>query len=259
MATEITFLGTGTSVGIPVIGCDCAVCRSKDPRNRRMRSSMFFSGGGVKLVVDTPPDFREQVLRYGIDRVDAVLFTHSHADHIFGLDDIRRFNTMQGHTVIPAYAGEDVVSDLKKVFHYVLQEKPEGVFRPLVTFNSVEGPFNVGDVRITPLPVEHGDCQTFGFRFDCEGRSLGYVPDCHMMPAETLELVRGVDVMVLDALRHKPHKTHLTVAESLDLLDQIGADRSYLVHMCHELEHSETQSNLPEGVWLPWDGLRVEV
>lgn len=259
MAAEITFLGTGTSVGIPVIGCDCAVCTSADPKNRRMRSSMFFSGGGVKLVVDTPPDFREQVLRYRVDRVDAVLFTHSHADHIFGLDDIRRFNTMQGHTVIPAYAGREVVSDLQRVFHYVLQEKPEGVFRPLVVFNAVDGVFKIGDVSITPLPVKHGVCQTLGFRFDCEGRSLGYVPDCHEMPAETVELVRGVDVMVLDALRHKPHMTHLTVAESLELLKKIGAGRSYLVHMCHDLDHGATQAMLPEGVWLSWDGLRVEV
>lgn len=220
---------------------------------------MFFSGGGVKIVVDTPPDFREQALRYRIDRVDSVLFTHSHADHIFGFDDIRRFNTMQGHAVIPAYAGKEVVPDLERVFHYVLQEKPEGVFRPLVVFKPVEGPFSIGGVKITPLPVVHGECQTLGFRFDCEGRSLGYVPDCHEMPSDTLELVRGVDVMVLDALRHKPHMTHLTVDGSLALLREIGARRSYLVHMCHDLDHDKTQAMMPEGVWLSWDGLRLEI
>jgi phosphoribosyl 1,2-cyclic phosphate phosphodiesterase len=256
---KLTFLGTGTSVGVPVIGCDCAVCRSDDPKNNRLRTSVFVQAGGVKLVVDTPPDFRQQVLRYGVDRVDAVLFTHSHADHMFGLDDIRRFNTMQGHTVIPAYAGKDVLPDLKRVFSYVLQAKPEGVFRPLIDFKELGAELNIGDVRITPLPVVHGSCQTLGFRFDCGGKSLGYVPDCHEIPEETLELLGGLDVMILDALRHKPHKTHLTVADSVELLKQIGAGRSYIVHMCHDLDHDETQARLPEGVYVSYDGLELEV
>lgn len=220
---------------------------------------MLYSGGGVQIVVDTPPDFREQALRYRISRVDAVLFTHSHADHVFGFDDIRRFNTIQGHSVIPAYAGAEVIPDLKRVFNYVLEVKPEGVFRPLVVFRAIEGPFTIGTVRITPLPVNHGTGQTLGFRFDCDGRSLGYVPDCHDMPGSTMDLLRGVNVMVLDALRHKPHMTHLTVDECVSLLGIIGAEKSYLVHMCHDLDHDATQAMLPPGVFVSWDGLKSEV
>ena len=256
---KLTFLGTGTSVGIPAIACDCEVCKSTDPRNNRLRASVYVQGGGVDLLVDTPPDFREQALRYDIRHIDAVLFTHSHADHIFGFDDIRRFNTIQGHTMIPAYAGREVMEDLKRVFSYVVPEKPEGLFRPIIEFRDIDGAFEVGDMRITPLPVLHGGRQTLGFRFDCEGRSLGYVPDCREMPRETLELVRGVDAMVLDALKPTPHKTHLTVDQSVALLKEIGAGESYLIHMCHDVEHAATEAGLPDGIHLSYDGLELDV
>lgn len=256
---KITFLGTGTSVGVPVIGCDCEVCKSTDPRNNRLRASVYVQGGGVDLLVDTPPDFREQALRYNIRHIDAVLFTHSHADHIFGFDDIRRFNTLQGHSMIPAYAGHEVMEDLKRIFPYVVPEKPEGLFRPIIEFREIDGAFEIGAVRITPLPVVHGDRQTLGFRFDCEGKSIGYVPDCLEMPAETLDAVRGIDVMVLDALKPTPHKTHLTVDQSVAVLREIGAGASYLIHMCHDVEHAATDAELPEGVHLSYDGLELAV
>lgn len=253
---EILFLGTGTSVGIPVIGCECRVCHSNDSRNRRWRSSLLVVADGIHIVIDASLDFREQVLRYKFPRVDAVLVTHSHADHIFGLDDMRRFNTLQGGT-IPVYASPRTLEDLHRIFSYAFLIPPPGTFRPQLEFQKASESFAVGKITVTPLPVIHGHAETLGFRIDYAGRSLGYVPDCHTMPVETVERFRGVDVMILDALRHKPHSTHLTVEESVAVLAKIGAHRSFLTHMGHDLEHAETQELLPENVELSWDGLSL--
>lgn len=251
---RVTFLGTGTSVGVPAIGCTCAVCQSTDPRNKRRRSSLFVEAEGQHVLIDTTPDFREQALTYRIPRVDAVCFTHGHADHIFGFDDIRRYNSMQGGS-IPAYGSAGTLDDLRRIFDYVGVDEPGGVYRPQIAFVATEGPFRVGDVELTPAPVRHGSKPTQGYRVQAGGCSLGYVPDCHEMPDETVALLAGVDVMILDGLRHRAHSTHLTVAESLGLLAQIGAKSSYLIHMCHDLDHSTTEAQLPEGVRLSYDGL----
>jgi phosphoribosyl 1,2-cyclic phosphate phosphodiesterase len=252
---NVLFLGTGTSVGIPLIGCDCPVCTSRDPRNRRRRSSLYVEAGGQHLLIDTSLDFREQVLTFRVPRVDAVLITHSHADHIFGLDDIRRFNTMQG-TVIPVYASEETVGDLKRIFTYINADVPEpGVFRPRLEFKVITGVFDVGGVRVEALPVVHGRCMTYGYRIDSEGRSVGYVPDCKTMPEETVKCFQGVDVMILDGLRHRTHPTHLTLEGALDVLKRIGAKRSYLTHLCHDLDHEETQEIMPPSVFIACDGM----
>lgn len=255
---KATFLGTGTSVGIPVIGCDCGVCVSPDPRDRRRRASLYVQAADTHLLIDTSPDFREQALALQLKRVDGVLFTHSHADHIFGFDDIRRFNTIQG-SVIPAYASAETMADLRRIFNYVRDYEPvEGVFRPRIEFREVHGPFEIGGIRVEPLPVLHADKATIGYRLSAAGKAVGYVPDCHEMPDETLRQLRGVDVMILDALRHRPHRTHLHLAESLRLLAAIGAGRSFVTHMCHDLGHEETQRAMPEGMAVPHDGLAVE-
>ena len=254
---RITFLGTGTSVGVPMIGCACAVCASSDARNKRRRTSVYLQAGGTHVVVDTPPDFREQALAYRIPRVDAVLFTHSHADHIFGFDDIRRFNTIQNSS-IPAYGSSAVLGDLRRVFSYIHVEKMPGLYRPQVEFVEIKGPFRLGPIEVRPFDVVHGADPVSGFRFEAEGRTLGYAPDCFEMPERAIEAVRGVDVMVLDALRHRPHKTHLTVADSVKLLQRIGAKRSYLIHLCHELDHAETEKGLPEGIRISYDGMALE-
>jgi phosphoribosyl 1,2-cyclic phosphate phosphodiesterase len=255
---KITFLGTGTSVGIPVIGCDCRVCRSKDPRNRRLRSSLYVQASGVHIVIDTSLDFREQALTFQVPRVDAVLVTHAHADHIFGLDDIRRYNTLQG-MLIPVYASPGTVADLKRIFSYVNSDSPEpGVFRPRLDFVEVREPFPVGEVRVEPLPIVHGRVETYGYRLDAGGRSLGYVPDCKRMSDGTIERFRGVEVMILDGLRHRAHPTHQTLEESVALLKRIGARQSYLTHLCHDLDHEETQAALPPGVFVSHDGLTLE-
>lgn len=255
---KIVFLGTGTSVGIPVIGCHCAVCLSPDPRNRRRRSSLHVEAGGAHIVIDTSLDFRDQALTFRIPRVDAVLITHSHADHIFGLDDIRRYNTLQ-KAPIPVYASPDTIADLRRIFAYIRADNPEpGVFRPMLNFSEVESPFEVGPFRIEPLRVIHGRSTTYGYRLEEAGRTLAYVPDCKEMPEDVVRRLAGVDVMILDGLRHRSHPTHVTVAEATELLRRIGAKHSYLTHMCHELDHEQTQESLPQGVYVSCDGMTLE-
>lgn len=252
------FLGTGTSCGVPIIGCDCAVCTSTDMRNYRRRSSLYVEAAGTHIVIDTTPDFRDQVLTFGVPRVDAVLFTHAHADHVLGLDDIRRFNTIQ-QCSIPAYGSESTVEDLKRIFNYVnLQEVP-GVYRPQVSFVSVDSAFTCGGISVDPLPVVHGKMKTFGYLLRADGRSVGYVPDCAAMSEEVVEMLQGIDLMILDGLRHKPHQTHLTVKDSVALLKGIGAGHSYITHMTHDLDHVETESSMPDGIGVAYDGLAVDL
>ncbi len=255
---KLRFLGTGTSVGIPVIGCDCKVCTSPDPRNARTRASVQISSQDTSIIVDTPPDFRLQVLHAGIRRVDAVLFTHSHADHIFGFDDIRRFNTIQD-AMIPAYAPQGTIDDLKRIFDYVSAEKGDGGYRPLTEFRLIAGDFRVGDIEVAAVPVVHDQKPCHGFIFRHRGVSVGYAPDCGTMPEASLQRFKGVDVMVLDALRYRPHRTHMTVEQSVQVLGLIGATRSYLTHMCHEVEHGELQLSLGRDMFVAYDGLVLEV
>jgi phosphoribosyl 1,2-cyclic phosphate phosphodiesterase len=250
-------LGTGTSVGVPVIGCDCSVCISTNPKNKRRRTSLYLQSAGFHVVVDTSPDFREQALQFKIPRVDAVLFTHSHADHIFGFDDIRRYNTMQDG-IIPAYGSADTLDDMRRIFNYIHHEKVPGFYRPRSEFREITGSFKLGEINVDPLKVIHGARTTLGFRFENDGRTLGYVPDCHEMPEEAVKKLEGVDVMILDALRHTPHKTHLVVKDSVALLQRIGAKESYLIHMCHDLDHDETQKLLPASIKMSYDGLTLE-
>lgn len=253
---ELTFLGTGTSVGIPMIGCHCPVCTSKDPHNVRRRTCLYVRTEKTAFVIDTPPDFRQQALDFGIERVDAVVFTHAHADHIFGFDDVRRFNTIQ-NCVIPAYADPETLADLRRVFNYIgNRPSPNGLYRPLIDFVPVMASFHIGDVTLTPLEVEHGYKMT-GYHLECRGKRVGYVPDCHAMPDKTIDALKGVDVMVLDALRYNPHPSHICVRESLELLSRIGARESYLVHLCHDVDHASLENRLPDGVRVSYDGLKV--
>ena len=256
---KLVFLGTGTSVGVPMIGCDCAVCRSGDPHNRRRRTSLYLQAGGCHVIVDTTPDFREQVLQYKVPRVDAVFFTHSHADHIFGFDDIRRFNSMQ-QSVIPAYAAADTLDDLLRIYNYVdYGDEIPGVFRPRSEFRPMDGPVTLDGLCVTPVAVEHGPTTTRGYVFEAEGRRVGYIPDCKAIPEEAYASLRDLDIMVLDGLRHRPHRTHLTVEESVAALQRIGAAQSYIIHLCHDLDHAETQAGLPAGIDVSYDGLSVDV
>ncbi|MCL2105273.1 MAG: MBL fold metallo-hydrolase [Kiritimatiellaeota bacterium] len=251
---NLLFLGTGTSVGIPMIGCRCGVCTSVDPRNTRRRSSLYVSTAETAFVIDTPPDFRQQMLDYQIGRCHAVLFTHSHADHIFGFDDIRRFNTIH-QRVLPAYAEAETLAGIRHAFNYI-DDKPShiGLYRAQVDFVAVDGPFDVGDVHVTPLKVEHGASMT-GYLLEHHGTRAGYVPDCSFLPSETIARLHGVDVMILDCLRYRAHPAHLNVEQSLAYLSQINAKQSYLIHLCHDVDHATLEAELPVNVRVSYDGL----
>ncbi|MDD5707402.1 MAG: MBL fold metallo-hydrolase [Kiritimatiellae bacterium] len=266
---ELLFLGTGTSTGVPMIGCDCPVCRSKDPRNRRRRSGLYVRAGETCVVIDTPPEFREQALEHDLRQLDALLFTHAHADHVFGLDDIRRFNTIQDGHAIPVYAATETIVELQRIFSYMTKPCQKGLFRPKVSMQPVEAPFRVAplkaahagpdDLEVVPFEVAHGDGRTQGFRLNWRGRSFGYAPDCQSLPAASVSLLHGVNLMILDALRYRPHPTHLNVEESLAVLSRIGAPRALLTHLCHDIDHAQLSAQLPPWVQLSYDGLRVQL
>lgn len=251
---RVTFLGTGTSTGVPVPGCHCRVCRSKDARNRRLRQSVWLQRGSASVLVDASTDFREQALRHGIDRIDAILFTHHHADHIFGLDDTRVYAYRQG-APLPAYGSAETLAGIRKTFWYAFADIPEGGGRPKVDLREVAGPFDLCGMAVVPLPGDHGSMGVTGYRLG----GFAYLTDCKRVPTETLPLLRGVDTLVLGALRHRPdHPTHMTVAEALVVVASVQPRRTVLIHMGHELDFAELAAALPEGVEPAFDGMVLE-
>ncbi len=257
---RVTLLGTGTSTGIPVIGCTCRVCTSSDLRDRRLRCSAFVETDGVNLVIDTGPDFRQQALANDIKRVDAVLFTHHHFDHVVGLDDLRPF-CFDTDEPIACYARENTAAVLDRMFPYIFRDGSyPGV--PNLELRTVAEPFFVHSrydpervVEVVPIPVDHGDMPMYGYRI---GR-FAYLTDTNHIPDESLERLGGLDVLVLDALRDRPHPTHYTIDEAVEMASRIGAAETWLVHMTHSVLHEETDARLPEGVHLAYDSLKLDV
>ncbi len=239
-----------------MIGCDCVVCTSTDPKDSRLRPSIYIEAAGrAQILVDTTPDLRQQALRYGVRRIDAVLFTHSHADHILGFDEIRRFNTLQGAS-IPCYANRTAWDILERSFYYVFDGLPRlGGGVPQVDAIEPRGPFTIGGVSVVPVPLWHGEMPILGYRFG----SFAYLTDCSSIPEESWALVGGVETLVVDALRDEPHPTHFTVAEALEAIARVGPRRAYLTHMNHDLGHAATNARLPAGVELAYDGLVLDV
>jgi phosphoribosyl 1,2-cyclic phosphate phosphodiesterase len=252
---NVTFLGTGTSHGVPMIGCDCAVCRSSDPRDTRTRPSVFVETPGARVIVDAGPDLRAQALRHGIRRVDAILFTHGHADHILGMDDVRRFNAaMQGP--MPCYGDARTLVDLRKTFHYVFDpETPKGGGLPALDLREIDGPVRVADLTATPVPIWHGERPILGFRFE----RFAYLTDCSRIDDAAWPLLEGLDAVVLDALREQPHPTHFSLGEAIEAARRIGARRTFFTHMCHHLPHEATNAKLPDGMRLAYDGLTLDL
>lgn len=256
MKARVTVLGSGTSHGVPMIGCTCAVCRSADPRDRRTRPSIYVDvDNGPKLLVDTSTDLRTQALAHGVTRVDAILFTHGHADHVMGLDDSRRFSQMQ-KSAIPSYADAATIASLKKSFYYVFDPATDkGGGLPQIVMHQIDGRFSIDGVEIQPVPLMHGSRPIIGFRFG----DFAYLTDTNHVPEQAFPLLDGVNTVILDALRHRPHPTHFTVAEALEVLARLKPARSYLTHICHDLPHEATNAALPPGVELAYDGLTFEI
>jgi phosphoribosyl 1,2-cyclic phosphate phosphodiesterase len=253
---RVVFLGTGTSHGVPMIGCDCAVCRSSDPRDQRTRPSVYLElNDGLRVLVDTTPDLRSQALRHDIRRVDAILFTHAHADHIMGLDEVRRFN-MLTRRAMPVFADARTLAALRRTFGYVFDsDAPEGGGVPHLQLWTIGGPFAIGRQEIVPVPIRHGSWHILGFRVG----GLAYLTDCNGIPASSRPLLDGLDCLVLDALRHRPHPTHFTLEQAVVVAREIGARRTLFTHIAHELGHDATCASLPDGMALAHDGLAIEV
>lgn len=247
---QITFLGTGASSGTPIPGCDCRVCGSRDPRDKRLRPSLLVEWNGRQILVDTPPELRLQLLAAGVKKIDAILFTHCHADHVYGMDDVRIFSKERK---IPVLADKSTLVELKKIFPYVFKRTQKAGGKPRLKLKVVEGPFYLFGLRIVPLKVFHGNKQAKGFRF---GR-FAYIPDCNRIPSRTFSLLKDLDVLGLDALRETPSPTHFSIPEAIRAAQQIGAKRTLFTHINHTVKHAEMKKKLPRNIELAHDSLKI--
>ena len=260
MPLKVTLLGTGTSTGIPVIGCSCNVCISEDPRDKRLRASCLIQTRGLTILVDAGPDFRTQALRAHIDQIDAVLITHHHFDHIAGLDDLRPY-FIQNKNSIPCYAHPETVAHLKQRNAYIFQEKSYPGVANLDLFEinepiSVSGRYGQQEtIEVIPINAYHGDIPVLGFRIS----NFTYLTDTNMIPAESFPLLENLDALVLDALRHEPHRSHYSITEAIQVAKRINAHKTYFTHMTHRLLHAEEDPLLPERISFAYDGLVIEL
>jgi phosphoribosyl 1,2-cyclic phosphate phosphodiesterase len=251
---KITVLGSGTSVGVPTIGCDCKVCTSTDPRDNRLRPSILVSYEGNNVLVDTTPDFRTQALRARVRRLDAVIFTHAHADHIMGLDDVRPFNFRQKGP-IPIFANEETMTGIQRCFPYIFDGIKKDTNVPQIEVRVIQGPFELFGLEFVPVPIAHGRQTILGFRFG----AAAYLTDHSDIPESSLEQLQGLDVLFLDALRYKPHPTHSTVDQSVKTVEKLTPKRAFFTHISHDLGHERAESLLPPHIRLAYDGLEIQV
>ncbi len=253
MKAVLTVLGSGTSMGVPTIGCLCHVCNSADPKDRRTRPSVMVQYAGHTILIDTTPDFREQAIRERLREVDAVLYTHAHADHILGLDDLRPL-TFWRNANIPLYAHVETAAVIRRMFAYIFDGDYKYGGLAQVTLHEITGPLELHDVTFFPVEILHGDQKIHGFRFG----QAAYLTDFSEIPPESMAQLRGLDVLFLDALRRRPHPTHSTLENSVKLVEQLQPKRAYFTHISHDLGHEETNRSLPPHAQLSYDGLKVE-
>jgi phosphoribosyl 1,2-cyclic phosphate phosphodiesterase len=254
VALRLTILGSGTSHGIPMIACDCPVCTSPDPRDRRLRTSALFSYSGHQVLVDTAPELRLQCLAQNVRQVDAILMTHAHADHVTGLDDVRRFNDLRG-TALDVHGDRETLQRVRRMFAYAFSDDPDyPSAKPQLRAVEVSEAFALFGRQVVPVPYVHGPTTVLGYRIG----DIAYCPDCSFMPAESRALLAGLDVLVLDALRRRPHPTHFNLEQAIAEAERIGARKTYFTHIAHELGHAAVEAELPAGMKLAYDGLVCE-
>ena len=250
------FLGTGTSTGVPQIGCTCAVCSSPNPRNKRLRSSVVLEYGSTRLLIDSSPDLRQQALREHLNHIDAVIYTHSHLDHVAGFDDMRAFG-WNSEKRLPLYASPETLKVLRRMYPWAFSSENtyKGYIRP--EGHEIDGPFTIGGICITPFPVEHAAVETNGYVFQCGNVRIGYSSDVKTIPPSSMELLRDLDILVLDCLRKEEHPTHMSVDETLSVMKQVHPRHGYLTHMSHRLDYDELASSLPDDITPAYDGLEL--
>lgn len=249
---SITILGSGTSTGVPAIGCHCPVCSSTDPRNKRTRCSALISYGDSNILIDTSTDLRMQMLREDICRIDAVFYTHSHADHLHGIDDLRAFS-YQNTRPLPLYGSETTLKRIETGFNYIFDRSQASGYIPQLELHPMNAPVKIGAVTIEPIPLRHGDTPAFGYRCG----PLAYLTDCNAIPESSLERLKGLDLLVLDALRFAPHYSHFNIQQAIDMATRIGATQTLLTHLSHDVNHSVHDNWLPPGINLAYDGQNI--
>jgi phosphoribosyl 1,2-cyclic phosphate phosphodiesterase len=254
MKATLTVLGSGTSMGVPTIGCDCAVCHSRDPRDRRTRPSVLIEYGGRSVLIDTTPDFREQAIRENICKLDAVLYTHTHADHLLGIDDLRPLSFLHRPNRLPLYAHPKAAAFIQNMFRYIFDSDYKFGGLPQIEMRPLQGTLELFGARFEPITLIHGDAEIYGFRFG----SAAYLTDHSEVPEASMSKLNNLDVLFLDALRYKPHPTHSTVENSLRIVERLNPQRAFFTHICHDLPHEKTNAALPENVKLSYDGMKLE-
>lgn len=254
MKAKLTVLGSGTSMGVPTVGCDCAVCHSSDPHDRRTRPSVLLEYNSKFVLIDSTPDFREQAIRENIRQLDAVLYTHTHADHILGIDDLRPLTFAHKPNRLPLYARPDAAQFIRNMFRYIFDADYKYGSLPQVELNPLNGALELFGAKFEPVPVIHGETEIYGFRFG----SAAYLTDHSDVPEASFAKLQNLDILFLDALRYKPHPTHSTVENSLRIVDRLKPKRAFFTHICHDLPHEETNATLPEHVRLSYDGMKLE-
>jgi phosphoribosyl 1,2-cyclic phosphate phosphodiesterase len=254
MKATLTVLGSGTSMGVPTLGCDCTVCHSSDPHDRRTRPSVMIEYAGKVVLIDTTPDFYMQAVREGITHLDAVLYTHTHADHILGIDDLRPLSYRLKPEKLPLYARPDAAAFLRRMFSYIFDADYKYGGLPQLELKPIDGPVDIFGVCFVPITLIHGEIQIYGYRFG----SAAYLTDHSEIPESSLDQLEGLDILFLDALRHKPHPTHSTVQNSLRIVERLKPKRAFFTHICHDLAHEATNATLPRNVRLSFDGMKLE-